>query len=48
MIYPTRYLIVFLEAELAGAGTSITSDGLDVDYAVLRPQVNLAHYFRPF
>ncbi len=50
MVYPTRYLIVFLEAEMAGGSTSITADpnAADIEYGILRIQANLGVELRIF
>lgn len=50
MFYPTRYLIVFAEAEMAGAATSISTDGgaTEVELGILGLQINVGMELRIF
>jgi len=50
MVYPTRWMIIFAEAEMAGGGTSITAaqGEAEVEFGILRIQVNLGVELRIF
>lgn len=48
MFYPTQDLIIFVEGEMAGTGTSITTEAAEADFGALRVQVNLGVELRVF